>query len=318
MTPSSRVLACLITIFAGCTDSAAELLLTCEGGNTEACYADALAALDAARPDHTTARKLLSKACMPVYTGRGKPKESHPRACHALGVMVRDGKGGPRDLPRAAELFEIACRDEVADACVDLGQAVYDPPEAAEVEAEPARAVELFFNACNAVDPGDADPSGLTLARSCDALGRAYEEGKGVENGKKDAERAKELYVKACDAKHASGCVNAGRLAARQGRKGLEEAATLFERGCKLDARYGCFELAELHEEKKLADASPDKAAEFYQKTCNIDPTRGCYEAAQLMEKGLVEERGGAIESLYNLACEHGNAEACARRNLAP
>lgn len=323
----SSLIAALLFTLGGCTDSAAELLKTCDGGNMDACFEDGRAAASAARPRYNEARKLYQKACMPTFRGSGRPEENHPEACHALGRLVRGAKGGPQDLPRAAELFEIACRGGIKGACVDLGLAVYAPPEGSEVREEPERAVELFFNACNEVDltdlpdPESAKPKELeeaeSLAQACEALGHAYEDGKGVENGRKDTEKATELYQKACDARYAAGCVSAGLLTAKTRTKAkIEEAAALFERGCKLDARHGCFELAQLHEKKAWGEASDERAADFYRKSCAIDPTRGCYEAAWLMEQGKVAFRDGEIESLYNQACDHGHTAACTKRNI--
>ncbi|HHO51304.1 MAG TPA: sel1 repeat family protein [Deltaproteobacteria bacterium] len=314
---SSLITALLFTL-GGCTDSAAELLMTCDGGNMDACYRDGNAAANAARPRYSEARKLYQKACLPTFRGSGRPEENHPEACHALAQLVRGAKGGPKDLPRAAELFEIACRGGIKDACVDLGIAVYAPPEGSEVREEPERAVELFFSACNEVDLTDLPAEGAApLARACEALGHAYEDGKGVEKGAKDLEKAAELYQKACDAQYAAGCVSAGLLMVRSRSKAkIEEAAALFERGCKLDARHGCFDLAKLHEEKAWSAADDELAASFYRKSCAIDPTRGCYEAAWLMEQGKVTFREGEIESLYNQACDHGHTAACTKRNL--
>jgi hypothetical protein len=34
------------------------------------------------------------------------------------------------------------------------------------------------------------------------------------------------------------------------------------------------------------------------------------------MESGRVAAREGEIESLYNIACEHGQTAACAKRSL--
>lgn len=314
----SSLIATLLFTLGGCTDSAADLLKTCEGGNMNACYRDGVAAAGAARPQYSEARKLFAKACMPTYRGSGRPKENHPEACHALAQLVRGAKGGPKDLPRAAELFEIACRGGIKDACVDLGIAVYAPPPDSEVREEPERAVELFFNTCNEVDLDNLPPEGeAPLARACEALGRAYEEGKGVEKGRKDAKTALDLYQKSCDARHAAGCVSAGILNAKSRSKAkIEEAAALFQRGCKLDARHGCFELAKLHESKAWSEATDELAADFYRKSCAIDPTRGCYEAAWLMEQGKVAFREGEIESLYNQACDHGHTDACTKRNI--
>jgi TPR repeat protein len=270
--------------------------MTCEGGNWEACYKDGMAAISAARPRYSKARKSFSEACMNTH---------HAEACKELAVLVRDAKGGPKDLPRAADMFSIACKGGVDTACVDLGLALY---QGAGIKEQPSRAVELFDNACSAEQP---------LARACNALGTAYEEGKGVDKERADKDKAAELYIKACDLKFAPGCVEGGDLAASYKRRDkTAEAADLYARACKIDARHGCFELAELHEGKSWPDASDDKAAQFYQKVCNIDPPRGCFEAGSLMESGRVQARDGEIEYLYNLACEHGHTEACTKRTL--
>ncbi|MEQ1507432.1 MAG: tetratricopeptide repeat protein [Myxococcota bacterium] len=319
----------MLLFLPGCDNSAAEALRTCEGGNTEACYNDGMAAASAARPRFGDARKAFAAACRPSVgmPGAGSAVSKHrPKACNELAILVRDAKGGPKDLPRAIELFEISCKDGMDQACVDLGALLYnDDPERV---AESARAVVLFESACAKVDPLSAPPpaEGVTgdaaavpLAESCDALGHAYQDGIGVEPPQKDEDKAAALYAKACDARYARGCVSAGALAVQSKQKPKEkvqEAAVLFERACKLDARQGCFELAELHANKAWPDASDAIAAEFYQKTCNMDPTRGCFEAGALMEEGRVQAREGEIASLYNLACEHGHTLACARRAL--
>ena len=303
-------------LFMGCEETI-ELLEQCEDGNTEACFKEAQTVLGRARPNYSRARKLLVQACMPRYRkDKGPPKENFPAACAQLANLVKDAKGGPRDMPRATELYEIACKAGFAESCVELGLAVYAPERGDEVLAEPERSVELFFTACNKVDP-QAESKAHPLARACDALGLAYQEGKGVEDGKADPARAQEMYLKACDAKYAPGCVHAGQLIADRKIKGqVPEAAELFDRACELDARHGCFELAQLHEKKRWPDATPEQAEIYYRRTCKMDPTRGCFEAAVLMEKGLVETREGEIESLYNLACEHGHATACTRRRV--
>ena len=153
-------------------------------------------------------------------------------------------------------------------------------------------------------------------ARACALLGDAFATGKGFDKEKKDVARATDLYTKACEAQYAPGCVKLGELLIAEDRKGQTAAATAFKKACDLDARIGCYELAALHEGGKWDGASDALASEFYQKTCNIDPTRGCFEAAKLMEDGRVEASEGSIEYLYHQACEHGNTEACARRNV--
>lgn len=309
----------------GCDNSAAEAMRTCEGGNTEACFNDGMAAMVAAKPKFNEARKAFSAACRPSVgsPGAGSTVSQHrPKACNELARLLRDAKGGPKDEPRAIEMFEIACKDGIDIACVDLAHLLYsDLPEKAD---SAVRAVVLFADACAKVDPtqpptpeevAQKKSNPVPLSDACDALGRAYESGIGVEPPKADEEKALTLYTKACDARFAQGCVSAGTLSASKKRKeDIEKAAALYEVACKLDARHGCFELAELHAKHAWPGAEDAKAVAFYKKTCNIDPTRGCFEAGALMEEGRAEAREGEIESLYNLACEHGDSIACARR----
>jgi TPR repeat protein len=293
-------------LLSACDNKAAEALLTCDGGNFEACYRNGVAAATEARPRFTDARKAFSTACL---------DEHHAESCNELARLVRDAKGGPRDVKRAVDLFGIACKGGVATACVDLGLLLYKG-ELLKAPA-PERAVELFTTECAKVDAASLPPDGPhPLSESCVALGIAYEEGKGVLPPKPDAGRAAPFYVQACDARYAPGCVAAGNLTVKSGRAGIPEAVAFYDRACQLDARQGCLELATLHADKAWPDANDASASEHYQKTCNIDPTRGCFEAGQLMESGRIAAREGEIEYLYNLACEHGHTEACARRNL--
>jgi TPR repeat protein len=311
----------LLGALTGCNDEAAEMLLTCEGGNVEACYKDGLRYSDTTRPQYNRARKAFSTACMKdlhpkLRTDNPERAKVHAvaraKSCYALGKLVRDAKGGPKDPARAAELFEIACRPDinnpqagpqVPEACVDLAYALYDGEQ---VREDPERAVELLGTACHAEPPDH---------RACTLLGKAYAEGKGVK--KKDLDMANELLATSCEAKHADACVEAGNLTVESRRKAeIEVTASFYQKACDIDARKGCYELASLHAEGNWPEASDASASEFFQKTCNIDPTRGCYEAAKLMEEGKVEAREGQIESLYNTACEHGHTEACAKRQI--
>ncbi len=305
----------------GCSDEASEMLLTCEGGNVAACFKDGMGYADTTRPQYNKARKAFSTACMKDLHPRLRTEDperakvhamARAKSCYALGKLVRDAKGGPKDPARAAELFEIACKPDasnpkagpqVPEACVDLAYALY---EGEQVREDPERAVELLGTACRGEVPNH---------RACTLLGIAYAEGNGVQ--KNDLEMAHTLLSTSCEAKHADACVEAGNLTVGSRRRAdLELAAAFYEQGCEIDARKGCYELANLHAEGKFPAASDGSASEFFQRTCNIDPTRGCFEAARLMEEGKVEAREGQIESLYNTACEHGHTEACAKRQI--
>ena len=249
------------------------------------------------RPDIERARTMFSKAC----------RVHHPSACNALAELCRDARGGPRDLPRAATLFGIACeKGDIQSACTERGLALYDGEG---VKEDKAAAVAIFDSACQ--HETDSQP------KACASLGIAYLNGKGVE--RRDEEKAIELIRRSCEADYAPGCVQMGEMYAKRTRgirrENLTTAADSYDTACDIDGRFGCFELAQMHEQGRAIEASPEKAAIYYQRTCNIDPTRGCFEAAKLMSSGKVEARDGEIAALYNVACEHGHNEACALRS---
>jgi TPR repeat protein len=273
----------------------------CEEGDAdkpetaESCFQLGKMRMSAARPDIVGARAAYSHAC----------NAHHGAACYELGKMVRDARGGPKDARRALDVLGIACEQSVAAACVDLGVLLYDGSSTTKVDA--ARAVALFQPACQA-DP----PSAL----ACSRLARANAEGLGVPE--KDEEQARALYTKACDTNDPQACVDYGMwLGAMKKKEDAISGATFLEKACTADAHFGCYELAGLHAAEKsiLPEASAEKAAFYYQRACNIDPTHGCFEAAELMELGKVPARKEQIQSLYNVACEHGNSEACSRRS---
>lgn len=273
----------------------------CAEGDAQACYDLGAAAYNSARPDIVGARSWLSKGCY----------KHHPQSCGLMGDIVRDAKGGPADPERAAEHYQIACDGDVGSACVSLGE-LYMNGEG--VTRDPAKAVSMFEGGC------DADPQ---LPHGCHLLGQAYLKGAGVAA---DVIVADQLFRQACTAEVASACQSVGDLyagrakprASAAGEPAVEDPQKVAEEfyltACRLDATVGCMELAIMHENGTAPDASADKAARFYQMTCTIDPTRGCYQAAELMASGRVKAREGEIESLYNVACEHGHNLACLKR----
>lgn len=311
MNPKAWVIlgAALIGTTSGCgggEDPAVIMEMNCEQcgkgedvqGGCDACKTMADQALGLTRPDIDRARSLYAKACDVHF----------PPACNELAKMCRDGRGGPRDVKRSATLFGIACdKGDIQYACTEVGVFAYD---GVGMKLDQEKGVALFEAACF----HEADPQ----PKACAALGLAHLSGKGIEKEKKDEDRAIELLNKACDFDYAAGCVQVGDLFINRKKGPVKEnrkiAAEAYQKACKLDARYGCYELAELHQEDKLEESSDEKAAIFFQKTCNIDPTRGCFEAAELMASGKVNAREGEIESLYNIACEHGNSVACTKR----
>jgi len=105
----------------------------CDGGSLPAC-ANLAHDLEE-RGRHGEATKLYRKAC--------EPDEFVPRACNALGNMYRMGRGVERDLARAVEVLEKACKAGLNAACANLAGAQAalakaDGEDAAKEEPLPA------------------------------------------------------------------------------------------------------------------------------------------------------------------------------------
>lgn len=289
----------------GCAPAQDEGRADCTPANADWCFEQGLAALSEPRPRYKDARTILSKACL---------TSQHGPACHRLGVLVRDAKGGPQDLQRAADLFRSGCKARHDDACIELGIAAL---EGRGLKQNAVQGVELLRGPCADVAGNDDGVAGEAhpFSRACVALGRAYANGQGVIPARPDPTEATAMYLRACDAGYAPGCVEAAAMHGTPASE-RESAVQLLEHACKLDPRVGCYELAEQHEAKTWPGASDANASLYFQKACNVDATRGCFEAAELMRSGRIQARDGEIEYLYNLACEHGHTEACASRKL--
>ncbi|MEZ4318521.1 MAG: tetratricopeptide repeat protein [Myxococcota bacterium] len=270
--------------------------VSCKRGDPEACFKLGTKELNAPQPDYADARKLFSNGCA-VH---------HAPSCNALGTLVRDARGGPKDMVRARDLFQTSCENGLNVGCVHFADVLASNRD---VEGNLEKAVELYTKACE-------DES--SIPKACTSLGEMTLVGDGIE--KKDEERAEALFDKACKAEYAPACVQqAGVLLEKRGNRAdteanLQTATELYDKACTIDANFGCFELAVLHHEKKAPDATMEQAGHYYERVCSMDHSRGCFELAELMAAEEVPSRPGQKEALYTRACESGNSEACALR----
>lgn len=262
----------------------------CGKGNPQACFKLGTNALNAATPQYGRARSRFSTGC----------SVHHAPSCNALGLLVRDARGGPKDMVRAATLFETACEKGSSQGCVNYAELL----RAGEgVDTNPEKAAELYRAACEAE---------VSSAKACAVLAEMVRAGEGVE---KDKDQADALLIRACDDKHAPACVMLGNeLVSQRGKDNIAMAVEMYDKACGIDAHYGCYELAKLHHDDKAPNASFAQAGEYYSMVCRADTSRGCYELAELMSEGKVESREGEKEALYKLSCESGFSEACAKR----
>lgn len=124
-----------------------------------------------------------------------------PLGCMRAGEQMNAGRGVERDVPRAVELYERACKFGEVAGCTSAGELLYDPKGPAEAKA---RALSAFSSAC-------VGHSGYGCLRMAIAL----HEGVGVP---RDVERARAQFTRACEFSEQDGCHNAKLLAEAGGK----------------------------------------------------------------------------------------------------
>lgn len=99
--------------------------------------------------------------------------DRNPRAQYLVGTMYANGQGVPRDAPAAAQWYELAAQQGLADAAFALGFIYYygagDEGSATEIAPDPARAARWFTQAAAR---GNATAQYL--------LGHMYRTGQGI------------------------------------------------------------------------------------------------------------------------------------------
>jgi TPR repeat protein len=174
------------------------------------------------------------------------------QSCLALGTLMNDGRGVPRNPVGAARSFRRACELGVEGACASLAGMVQTDGEGILAQLCGAgdgrtcfmlgalyfggqgvarsleHAAELFQQSCTA-----------GFVRGCGQLGESYLFGEGVP---KDFVKARLLLESACDGGYAEGCFNAGMIY-RQGistPKNEPAAQVRFRQGCVFGDQKAC------------------------------------------------------------------------------
>lgn len=164
----------------------------------------------------------IASGCSEASRLRGKCLGGDVGRCIELGDMYATGTRVPRDLTRAAEMYQQACDRGSADTCNTLGE-IYE--KGSELDGGLQRAEQLFKQACDTGSPAGCLNLGMVMAarddkkgaaalfeRSCASgwtaachhLAAANEHGAGV---LVDLGRAITLYENACAEKYVDSCV---------------------------------------------------------------------------------------------------------------
>jgi TPR repeat protein len=218
-------------------------------------------------------------------------------ACSVLALEFETGRTLPRDLARAASLYEQACELGDLEACTIVGS-MYHTGQG--VARDLARAISFHERAC---DGGEL--------LGCESLGLLYETGSGV---LQDYARAAALYSRSCDGNLAAGCNRLGMLL--QNGQGVpanpEVALERFAQACDAGYLEGCVNLGVGFERGEGVDPDPAQAFTLYEYACDNGEMLGCVNLGSLHRTGTgVAQDPRLAVSLYRRACDAGEPLGC-------
>lgn len=234
----------------------------------------------------------------------------HPRVMEAEAQLARSCKAGeaqaclgsghllvrhdPRTAPyrKALELFHMACGAGLAAGC-EAGAEQRRIGEAKKAEAPPQ--LDMWQSACQ-----------LTSASGCFGLGEEYKD------SKKTWESAFQSWTRACDLGHAPACTDLGQLVARKHKEpwqGEQTPKSYLGRACDNGDPEGCYWLAAPDVPRN--GEPPEAAYLLLEQSCEGKFGLGCYELADvhLDRKTSFDDEIAARH--LDAACASGEFEAC-------
>lgn len=214
-------------------------------------------------------------------------------SCVALGAILKEGRGAPKDEAKAFSLFQKGCEGGDTRGCLGQGQAL---AAGQGTKKDPAAAVVLFERACK-----DG------VAAGCGAQGALLASG---EAGSKDEKAAVAVLTKACDGGDDVGCGLLGEMTLDgRGTTADKSRAMLFlSRACQGSVRAACEKVGGLRE--GTGDAIG--AGIFYRRACYSGVFSGCTHLARLQQSGKAMPETEAKMN-FERACNFGrDTLACA------
>jgi hypothetical protein len=148
------------------------------------------------------------------------------QGCLAVGHMYKQGKGAPKDLPRAREYMERACQEGkgIGIACGEVG-ALYAAGEGAP--KDDATAFRYFELGCHM-------PLGL---ETCQSAATFSEQGRGTP---KDYKRALGFLKHGCDEADRRACARMGHIFTLTNPPNVERSSTFYKKACDLGDPDSC------------------------------------------------------------------------------
>jgi len=277
----------LLVVLAVCAGEArAAPVAGCAAGALDACAEEGAVLVSAGR--WTEAERLLRTAC---DAGGGS-------ACYTLGSAHARGAGPPRDLGRAAGIFERACELGYTRACGDLG---WMHAEALGVERDEVRARAWMGRAC---DGGEA--------RACGELSVLLRDGRG---GASDPVAAEARAEQGCRGSDGPSCVHAATRAEARG--DASGAYRLAVAGCELGEGRACAMAGVALQRGHGVAPSPVEGLARLEASCAAGYGPGC-TAGGLLGVDLAAREGTADRdaatravALLQRGCALGERHAC-------
>lgn len=245
-------------------------------------------------------------------------------ADNGLGLIYENGFGSTKkDLEKAAELYQVACKQGAVIGCTNFARILFNTDEEA--------AYSIFSDACSN-NPGNgcywagwqsyngrgtlkntAQASAwfevgceFNNYEACNFLAWMHDSGTGVQ---KETSRATELYTKACEFGHPAACYNAGVLMVEND---ALSAFRLFDRGCAKRDGNSCSYAAILYGQGNGVEKNTSEETRHYSLACDYGNWNACYYAAYRIDRGVGAEKD--IEkafAYYVRGCENGAVKSC-------
>jgi serine/threonine-protein kinase len=259
---------------------------------------------------------------------------NRPGSCLKLAAALDQGVGAPKDVVRAATLYQTACDSGSGVACNDLG-VHYASGDG--VTRDALKAFGFYRRGCDHGSPtacvnlgamefeGNGVPKNEQLGtafflRGCEAgdalgclnLSVAYGSGRGVP---KDPAQAFAFADRACTAGNRSGCVRTAlaKVSGSGVTKDVQGGIAQLDGMCIRREVTACESLAKIYTTGMGADvpADPLRFREYSKRACDLGSKASCGADRLLGKIDSVETTALQTNGLYQTKCDGGNLLAC-------